>query len=251
MYVTPEEVYATAGITSTEIPEANVNGFILDAESEVDRFTNTTYWSVREAATADSSTANTLTDANAFAGDNFENEYVWVYGGTGVGQVREVESHDDDTLTLDRNWTVNPDNTSTYRIIHTGSPAYISTSDGLYDGDNTDTFFLPKYPLVLLESVTIDSTSVTPSTIYQYKPQGKIVLSQDSEFTRFTSLKAQKNVMAYWWGLYPIPRLVKRYVLLLSALMCQAAQAGGTFNVPSTYSLPEGSLTIGQSSHQL
>jgi hypothetical protein len=246
MYVTASDVYATAGIDSSVISEADINNLILDAEVELDRFTNATYWKVEETGTAASGTADTITKTDKFKGDNYIGDYVWVYSGTGSGQIREIESMTDDTLTVDRDWTTNPSSDSLFRIIHTATPAYISTSDGLYDGDDTDVFFMPKYPLVLLESLTIDGTSVTPSSVYQYKKQGKLQLNSDCEVSYFYKKKAQKNVMSYWWGVYPMPRLAQRFVTVLAALMAQAAQAGGTYNVPSTYSLPEGSLTIGQ-----
>jgi len=244
-YCTADEVYATAGISSTEISEANINNFILLAEGEVDKKTNTTYWNVENSGTASSATSNTITQSGAgWTADAYNDMYVWIYGGTGVGQARLITDGDIDTLTVDRNWDVTPDNTSTFRIIYAHTSPYI---DGeLRDGNDTDTLFTNKYPLKILEAVTIDSTSVTPSYIYQYEATGKLVLGSSAEFSYWTSKRAQKNELDYWYGVYPLPYEVKRLVLVYAALKALMAQAGGTFNVPSTYSLPEGSVTIGQ-----
>lgn len=238
---------ATAGITNTEVSDANVTQFILEAEEEVDRFTNTTYWAEEDSGTATGSTNSTIVDSGkSWTDDDFIGDYVWVYGGTGSGQVRKISDNNATALTVSTDWTTNPSTDSTYRIIHTGKSPYVGVSDGLFDGDDTDTFFLPKYPLVLLESVSVNGTSVTVSTVYQYPKLGKLVLSGDSEVSVWTSKKAQLNVIAYWFGVFPLPLEVRRYVEVCAALKSLQAQMGGTHNIPSTYTLPEGSFTIGQ-----
>jgi len=70
--------------------------------------------------------------------------------------------------------------------------------------------------------------------------------TDDAEVSYWTSKKAQLNVISYWWGVYPLPYEVKRLTEVYAAIMCLEAQMGGTHNIPSTYSLPEGSVTIGQ-----
>jgi len=243
-YVEASEVLLVAGITSTEVPESQVDLMISMAEDEVDRLTNTTYWVVEESATADSATDDTLTDSDAFSTNSYDGFTVWIYSGTGSGQARLIESNDKDTLTVDRDWETNPDDTSKYRIIYSSTIPYVEQE--LRDGDDTDEIFLNQYPLQILESVSIDSVDVTPSTMFLYKKQGRVLLSADSEQQYWKSKKAQLNDLAYWYGVYPLPGLVKSYTLTIAALRVLQVQMGGTHNVPSTYSLPEGSVSIGQ-----
>ncbi len=245
-YCTTTEVLNVAGITTTEVSADKVQEFIDAAERDVDRFTQTTYWKVEESATADSATDNTLTDTAAFSGDDYANDYVWIYGGTGLGQVRLIESHTDNTLTVDRNWETNPSSDSTYRIIHTGSDPYFTDS---IDGNGNRFMYVQKRPIRILESLTIDDTSITTTAVYIYNEAGKLILNTDSsEESIFMNSKPQQIDLDYWWGVYQsrFPEDIKRYCIILSALKTLQAQMGGTHNIPSTYTLPEAGVTIGQ-----
>ncbi|KKK93379.1 hypothetical protein LCGC14_2693480, partial [marine sediment metagenome] len=189
---------------------------------------------------------NTLTDTAAFTGDSYANDYVWIYGGTGSGQIRKIESHTDDILTVDRDWTTNPSSDSTYRIIHTGSDPYFTDS---IDGNGFAFMYIQKRPIRILESLTIDDTSITITAVYIYNEEGKLLLNTNSaEQSTFMNSNPQQIDLAYWWGVYQsrFPAEVKRYCIVLSALKTLQAQMGGTHNIPSTYTLPEASLTIGQ-----
>jgi len=246
MYCSTDDVYRVAGITSTEISTANITQFILEAEERVDRLTNTTFWTVEDSGTADAGAGNDeLDDATkSWTADAYINEYVWIYSGTGSGQIRKITDNTTTKLTVESDWDTNPDATSLYRISHTGKDPHKSSE--LYDGDDTDTLFITKYPLILLESATSNSTTITPSNIYQYELTGKLVLSSDAEVSTWTSSKAQKTTLSYYYGVYPLPLEVKRLTEVYAALSTLQAQMGGTHNIPSTYSLPEGSVTIGQ-----
>jgi len=72
------------------------------------------------AGTAESATETTLTDD----GTNFTNllshvamPFVKITGGTGSGQLREIASYTDTTLTISSNWSTTPDATSTYEVV--------------------------------------------------------------------------------------------------------------------------------------
>ena len=76
---------------------------------------------------------------------------------------------------------------------------------------------------------------------------GKLVLgTEDVEESYWTSLKAQKNELDYWYGVFPFPREVRRYALVCAAINTLQSQMGTTHNIPSTMTMPEGSLTVGQ-----
>jgi len=244
MYVTTDYVWGMAGITSEEVSEANVTNAILAAESAVDRLTNTTYWAVEDSGTAASATSTTITETSAgWTADAYIDEYVWVYEGVGVGQVRLITDNDTDTLTVSA-WTTNPDNTSKFRIIHTGTEAHIV--EELRDGDDTNEIFLDNSPLRVLEQVVVDSVTASTTAIYQYKEQARIVLKTTAQATFFPSREAQLTDLDYWFGVYPMIELVKRLTGTYASIFILQTQMGGTHNIPSTYSLPEGSVTIGQ-----
>jgi len=78
-------------------------------------------------------------DENQWGGGN-----VRISGGTGEGQEKNVESNTSDTLTIDSDWDVTPDETSTYEI-GTGQKIF-DLSDGLLDtsGATAGTTIQPK-----------------------------------------------------------------------------------------------------------
>lgn len=244
-YCTIEDVYRTAGITLTVVSEPDIRKFIKSAEIEVDRITFSTHWNVEDYGTATAGASSTLTDTGkSWQTNEFAGQSLWIYGGTGNGQIRKILSNTATVLTVSAAWDTNPSTDSTYRIIYTASDPYVS--EELRDGDESKTLFLENYPLVLLESVSIDSTDVTTSTVYTYKDMGKIVLSSDSEKTYWASTKPQLNDLAYWFGVYPINQDAKRLTELKAAIMALRKQEGSTYDTPSTYSAPEGSFTVGQ-----
>lgn len=224
----------------------NVEQAILESQGVVDRLTNTTYWADEDSGTADAGAGDAeLDDATkTWTADEYINAYCWVYSGTGSGQIRKITDNTTTKLTLESDWDTNPDATSLYRVFVTGTNPHIS--EELRDGDDTETIFLDKYPLQLLTTATSDSISVTPSYIYQYKSMGKLLLGSNAEVSSWTSKRALLNVFDYWYGVHELPFEVKRLTEVYAAIFILQSQMGGTHNVPSTYSLPEGSLTIGQ-----
>ena len=76
---------------------------------------------VLQSGTAQAGGASTITlSSGASATDNlYVGDRVKVYGGTGAGQSRTITGYVGSTkvATVDRAWTVNPDNTSTYAVV--------------------------------------------------------------------------------------------------------------------------------------
>lgn len=68
--------------------------------------------------TADAGAGNDeLDDATkSWSVDQFNGAYVWIYAGTGKGQIREILDTTATKLTLTAAWTINPDATSKYAI---------------------------------------------------------------------------------------------------------------------------------------
>jgi hypothetical protein len=245
MYCTTADVYSAAGIDSNVISTADVTKFILAAEAQVDRITNTTYWAVSASGTATAGGNTTLTDSGATFGGSQElaGQTLWIWSGTGSGQCREISSHTGTVITVDSAWATNPDTTSKYRVIYSGQEPKVTE---LFDGDGTNVYFVRNYPFQIIQSCTINSTSVTPSKIYQYPKTGKLQLKDTAEVTYWNDSYPQLCTVVYWYGVYPLPYEVKRYVEVSAALKALAAQIGGTFNDPTSYEFPEASIGLGE-----
>jgi len=248
--VTRDEVYSTAGITSAEVGTDAVDLFIKSAEKHLDRYTLTTYWAISDdeedaqTGTASDGDTSTLTDSSQSWSVNAYNKYyVWIHAGTGAGQVRKISSNTATELTVSSSWSTTPDSTSQYRIFYSASTP---TVDDEIDGTGSSTFYTMQYPVQELESLSINDTTVTTSYVYKYKSEGKLKLGDSAEVSYFLNTKPQQVDITYHFGVYPIPEDAKRYCLITAALSTLASQMGGTYATPSTYSLPEGSLTIGQ-----
>jgi hypothetical protein len=84
-------------------------------------FDTTLSRTIREAGTAQAGAAGTITlQAGATSIANaFERSFIYIISGTGSGQNREITAYNGTTkvATVSPNWSVNPDNTSVYRIV--------------------------------------------------------------------------------------------------------------------------------------
>jgi len=242
-YCSTSDVYRNMGIDSTVVSAANVTEFIQEAEADVDAITQTTYWKLAHASTAVTGTTSSLETTGLTADEHIGNVIKVVSGSS--TDYRIVIDNTSTTLSVDRSWTTVPDNTSTYQIFHCGTPPY---SHGTTDGDGQYTMYLDNYPLINLESLTIDSTSVTPSYVYQYKDVGQITLKSSAEYTNFKADYQTVN-SNYWYGVKDeykneVPLLVRKYVSIVAALMALINQIGGTYNDVTVFKLGpmEGSL---------
>jgi len=70
-----------------------------------------------DSGTAESGTANTLTDNDkTWTANQWINGKITITGGTGAGQSKTVTANTDKVITVDSNWTTNPDSTSVYSV---------------------------------------------------------------------------------------------------------------------------------------
>jgi len=82
-----------------------------------DEATWNAYKNPSDHGTAESGTANTLTDSDqSWATDEWVGHNVYITAGTGAGQTRTVTGNNATTLTVSSNWTTNPDATSQYIV---------------------------------------------------------------------------------------------------------------------------------------
>lgn len=115
-------------------------------------------------ATAGGADEITLTGTSA-TNDVYNNMYVYITEGTGIGQVRKISDYVGATkvATVENAWTVQPDNTSVYLVVETGS---------------------------LIQSQKIGLVDVTGG-LFLYNDNGaaklKVVLNSDQDATAFVS----------------------------------------------------------------
>lgn len=101
--------------------------------------------SVIQSGTAAAGGASTITIATALGADSLPNGcLIRITGGTGVGQCRAITGYVNATkvVTVDRAWVTNPDNTSTYNVVHADVPALNSSLkiSGLVLADTVTTY---------------------------------------------------------------------------------------------------------------
>jgi len=248
MYCSTEQVYRATNLSEDQVSLAAVKDIIRAKSVDVDNFTNTTYWKRICSGTADSSTGSILTDDSLnLLADGYVGYYIHIYQGTGAGDIREVVENTATTITVDRDFSSDLDSTSKYRLFFSATSPYFSES---IDGSGVSSLFLNTVPIHSLESVNINDTTVSVSNVYVYKDEGKLQLARNAEFPTWYSGVPQACDIALWWGVSQtngkLPYNVERYCVVLSALSVLEAQMGGTYDTPSTYSMPEGSVTIGQ-----
>jgi hypothetical protein len=248
-YVATNNVYTTAGITSSEISTTDVAEHISRAETIICRMTKNIYWKIGlDKQSITSATNDSITQTGAgWTPNDLTDLYIWVYSGTNSGQIRKIVSNTSDTITVDRNWTANPDNTGKFKVFYVPAD-FDPRLDIQIDGSGLKYQFLPYYPVNLIESLAIGATpvTVTPSNLYVYQKTGKIQLKVGAEASVFSNIYPQEVDIQYWYGVDTLPLDIKRLVELHAAMQILAEQMGGTFDDPSTVTLPEMSVSVGQ-----
>lgn len=245
-YVSEADVRRHLGLASTNIADADVLEFIKLAQDEVDKITNTTYLVVQDSGTASSATSSSLTDSTkSWAADEWNADanlvggyMIHIYTGTGSGQTRTIIDNTTTALTISPNWATTPDATSKYRIFKN---TYVNET---FDGDGTDVYFTNFYPLLSVYSLTIDSDSVTVggTSVYQYNQYGKLTLGRSAEVSTYNASYPQLCNVKYYYGVYPIPYIVKEFTAVIAALMIVGYMTGNTFNSAIQYTVPEFSI---------
>ena len=255
MYVSTKDVRNTIGISDTDvISDSTLESAIQWAEDQVDSYTNTTYYPLESSGKATSATATTLTVSGAtWTVNEYENFSVYIYAGTGKGQIRSIVSNTADTLTV-ATWTTTPDATSKFVVSYDN---YVT--DELYEGTGTAELMLDRRPLVQLDALTIDSTAITPSEVYTYNDTGKLILKNSAEKRYFIPAPStdDRQIVSvdYHWGVLPevrrgrlvgLPPLIARFTCVIAGFKALSYQIGGTYDDLSTFTLPDFSGSIGQ-----
>jgi len=247
-YCTPDDVRRQMGITDSDVSDADVTEFIIMAESEVDALTHTTFLKVQDDGTATSGNTTTLTDSGAtWVADEWNSDsnliggyMVWIYSGTNSGESRVITDNTETALTVSPAFSSAIDNTSKYRILKN------TYTNETFTGDGTQIYFTKEYPLLVNPySLTIDSTSVTIDNIYTTTQLGKLQLSSSAEVAKFKDTYPLLCNLKYFFGVYPLPILVRDLCSVIAGMMTAMNMIGGTYTFATNYSIPDLSVSKG------
>lgn len=237
-YCTYAEVKTAINYPSTGAPvaDADITTFILQAETEIESIYKTKFGNIESSGTATAGASGTITDAaKTWTVDGYSGYVVWIDAGSGSGQYRGITANTATALTITPNWTTNPvSGSSTYKILKLGY------KNDTVDGSDTDTQFIEYQPLINLIALTIDSTAVTTSNVYQYTDEGKLKLKSGAEVTTFKKSNPQLVNIKYIYGVYPLPQPIKRLCILLAGIKTLNAQLSGIYTSFDSVSLAGG-----------
>lgn len=239
-YTETTDVYRYSGISSSIIGTTNVTEFIKEAEEEVDTVTQTTYWKENISSAITAGSTNTITTSGLTSG-LYDNEFIEIITGTGAGQIRTISSNTTGTVTVTDNWTTVP-GVGTFTIYHCGTDPF---KNEVYDGDGQSITQVSEYPIVQVDELTIDDTSVTTSNLYIYSDDGQIRLKSTAEMTSFPA-KYKTVDIDYWYGVKEVPLLIKKYTAITAAISTLQSQMGGSYNDVSAGAIGPLNYTVGQ-----
>lgn len=249
-WATVSEVKEIIGFPTTGAPitDAVITSFISYAQNEVENIANTKFLYNESTGTATAGAATTLTETGkTWTVDQWNDYYaVYIYSGTGSGQMRTIVDNTATVLTVDTAWTTNPDTTSKYKIFQN---TRITES---VNGSANDTLYLSKHPLFNLRGLSIEDTTITTTSVYVTYISAKLVLSETSEVSVFTYTKPQQVDVDYYFGYHTtfnslgIPLEVKELCITIAGLKTLYAQIASTYDTVATFSLPHISGSTGQ-----
>jgi len=117
-----------------------------------------------------------------------------------------------------------------------------------YAGDNGNILILKKYPVISLDTLTIDGTDVSPDNVDVWERIGKLILTNDAEKTTFESESdgSRSIEVTYTYGETEAPQNVKRLMECSAAIQILIAQLGGTYNDITSYSIGGLEASLGE-----
>jgi len=237
-YCTATEVKSSISFPSTGAPvsDSDITTFIGYAEEEIEDIYKTKFGNIDITSTATSGSTTTIVDnSQSYTANEYIDYVVWIHTGTNSGEYRPITSNTTDTLTVSPAFSSAVDNTSEFRIVKLG---YKSQT---VDGTGTDTQHVEFQPLISLNTLSIDGTTITPSQVYQYKDSGRLLLGKSSvEAGTFINSTPQTIVLSYIYGVYPMPQIIKRLCIVLAGIRTLTAQIAGTYDDFTNVSLPGG-----------
>ena len=224
----------------TPIADNVILNNILDAQEEIEQLYNTKFGSVEDTGffAAGSTTAVAVNNDKAWCVDEFAGYVLWIVDGAGKGEYAQITGNTQTALALDPYLNTVPDTTSSYRITKLGFDDWVTDGTGLSE------MFVRYQPIVELNSLDIQGQAVSASSVIVYNESGRLKLYNTSASV-FLKNVPQDVEVKYFYGVYPVPRPIKRLAICIAGIKTLIAQFSGTYNFFSNVSLP-GGVTLGK-----
>jgi len=238
-YCTTEDIKNAVDFPGVGAPitDAAIQDFIDQSVEEIENIFNTKFGYINLSGTSTAGGVSaSLVDSGSnfsFGTNDFEDWVVWIYSGTGKGQYRNILSNTSASLSIEPDFDTLLDSTSLYKVLKLGY------KDETIDGSGTVNMVVNNAPLKKLIKLTIDNIDVTPGFVYQY-PGGKLIMGGTAEVSRFSDNERQLVNLKYAYGVYPMPKVIKRLAICIAGIRTLIAQISGTYDDFTTISLPGG-----------
>lgn len=117
-----------------------------------------------------------------------------------------------------------------------------------YAGDGSNILILDHCPIITLDTLTIDGTSVTPANVDVWLETGKLILTDDAEETKFRTEGdgSRTTSVTYTHGTSEVPEHIKRLTECIAAMMMLIHQTGGTYDDITSYTIGGVTASVGE-----
>jgi hypothetical protein len=122
------------------------------------------------------------------------------------------------------------------------------------DGNGFNYMYLPRYPVQSVTTLNVNGTSVTPSKLFIYKDDGRIVLKSDAEVSSFDNSLPQTVAVTFVYGynysfsgtIDSEAYFIRKLASVIAGISILTQQVGGTFDDVTAYQLPEFQASKGE-----
>ena len=115
-----------------------------------------------------------------------------------------------------------------------------------HDSDDQEYLYTEYFPIQSVTTLTVDGTSITPSTLAVYGDIGKVQLTNDSEKSNFSGSDLQSTVITYVYGEATTPEYIKSLARKIAAKNCLIELMGGTYDDVTSGRLREMEYAVGE-----
>ena len=255
-WVTNGEVKAAINFPTpgAPVPDSDIDEFIKDSQQEIEDLYKTKFGHIEASGTATAATSSTFTDSTASFDITvgFRKMVLWVFTGTdaddfpaATDELHEIVSNTGTVITIRGSFGVTPSAGATYRVVDLGF------ENETVDGSGSDTQYTLHQPLFFLKALTVDTISITVSSVFTSLPAGELLLGVDSQTRAFTATNPRLVNIQYIFGFYDasvdgLPRSMKRLCIIFAAMRTAMAKVTGSYIDFATVALPGISGSKGQ-----
>jgi len=119
-----------------------------------------------------------------------------------------------------------------------------------FNGNSTNVIGTRKFPILTVDSLTVDGTSITTSTLNIDADTGQVGLdtqegSEKSQY--YTDADGLlRNSITYTWGRSETPQEIRKLTAAIAGIMALTEQTGGTYDDITSYSIGDRDVSVGE-----